>query len=165
MTNNETRVSEFLWMSLLFRDPSYFRQNSLGPERKAHSQKPSDTCLIICHKEEVPPTVLATFRTHIPDHLLVSTNIFTVCTLEPSWTQYNSSITRKYYTLLFLTEFKTYSYRCFLNLKRASACYDWFVCRGITPHEEGYDGGIMIFLIFASMSRRDYCPSYIIILA
>ena len=40
-------------------------------EKKAHSQKSRDTCLIICHKE-APPTVLAKSRTRTPDHLLVS---------------------------------------------------------------------------------------------
>ena len=40
----------------------------------AHSQKPRDTCLIICHKE-VPLAVLAKSRTRTPDHLLVS-NIY-----------------------------------------------------------------------------------------
>ena len=43
-------------------------------EKKAHSQKPQDTCLIICHKE-VPPAVLAKSRTRTPDHLLVSSII------------------------------------------------------------------------------------------
>ena len=42
-------------------------------EKKAHSQKPQDTCLIICHKE-VPPAVLAKSRIRTPDHLLVSTD-------------------------------------------------------------------------------------------
>ena len=40
-------------------------------ERKAHSQKPRYTCLIICHKE-VPPAVLVKSRTRTLDHLLVS---------------------------------------------------------------------------------------------
>ena len=40
-------------------------------EKKVHSQKPQDTCLIICYKE-IPPAVLAKSRTRTPDYLLVS---------------------------------------------------------------------------------------------
>ena len=40
-------------------------------EKKVHSQKPQDMCLIIYHKE-IPPAVLAKSRTRTPDHLLVS---------------------------------------------------------------------------------------------
>ena len=43
-------------------------------EKKTHSQKPQNTCLIIYHKE-VPPAVWAKSRTRTPDHLLVSTKI------------------------------------------------------------------------------------------
>ena len=46
-------------------------------EKKAHSQKPQDTCLIIYHKE-VPPADWAKSKTHTPDHHLVSYNI-SVC--------------------------------------------------------------------------------------
>ena len=44
-------------------------------EKMAHSQKPRDTCLIICHKE-VLPTVLS--RTRITDHLLVSQQLHVI---------------------------------------------------------------------------------------
>ena len=50
--------------------------------KKAHSQKPQDTCLIICRKE-VPPAVLVKSRTRTPDHLLVSlTELSAKCAIE-----------------------------------------------------------------------------------
>ena len=39
--------------------------------KKVHSQKPRDTCLIIC-QNYVRPKILAKYRNRTPDHLLVS---------------------------------------------------------------------------------------------
>ena len=57
----------------------YFRHKIARiSEWKAHSQKPQDTCLIICHKE-VFPADLANSRTRTPDHLLVSSLQGKIC--------------------------------------------------------------------------------------